>query len=428
MESPPEIRDLRDIPGWFPAIDQHVFEHFLARDSIVPHGDLVEVGVYLGKSAVLIGRFRAADETFTVCDLFGMPASENSNAVENSRLYATLDRQRFEQNYLALFDELPVVIQALSSTIVDHVAPGSARFVHIDASHLYEHVAIDVDSAHKILMPDGVVAFDDYRSTHTPGVSAAVWEAVFTKGLRPICVTPQKLYGTFGDPQPHQQRLQAWLKEEGRYFCEAQEVGRGQLVRIRPKQVAAKPDPTGRRPQEASRSDRRPRNRDPQTAYRGPARPFPQECAAVGAAQAEVCLRPIQEVTWFATRTAGKTRYDASRDRTDAMEVGIADAAERQNETRPAGESRLPPIAEPCAAADSPRPAPSRRPARIVDIRAAECRHAGVQRRGLPRRGGRKRPHAELSECRTHTRRRRIHRHLGRRCATSSPARTSESG
>jgi hypothetical protein len=152
-------------------------------------------------------------------------------------LYATLDRQKFEQNYLALFAELPVVVQAPSSTIVDHVKPGSARFVHIDASHLYEHVAVDVDSAQKMLIPDGVVAFDDYRSTHTPGVAAAVWEAVFTKGLRPICVTPQKLYGTFGDPVPHQRRLEAWLAGEGRFFWESQALAGRRLVRMRPKQA-----------------------------------------------------------------------------------------------------------------------------------------------------------------------------------------------
>jgi hypothetical protein len=136
-----------------------------------------------------------------------------------------------------------VVVQDLSSAIVDHVKPGSARFVHIDASHLYEHVAIDVDSAQKMLMPDGVVAFDDYRSTHTPGVAAAVWEAVFTKGLRPICVTPQKLYGTFGDPIPHQRRLEAWLTEEGRFFWESQALAGRRLIRMRPKQAPKRAEP-----------------------------------------------------------------------------------------------------------------------------------------------------------------------------------------
>jgi hypothetical protein len=42
-------------------------------------------------------------------------------------------------------------------------------------------------------------------------VSAAVWEAVFNKGLIPIAITTQKLYATFGDPAPHLERLTRWL-------------------------------------------------------------------------------------------------------------------------------------------------------------------------------------------------------------------------
>lgn len=229
----PRVTSLDDIPGWFQTLDQDLFAHFLGADAVVPRGDLVELGVYLGKSAVLVGRYKRPDETFTVCDLFGTPPSENTNRSENARLYKGLERQAFEHNYLALFDELPVIVQDFSSAIVDHVPPGRARFVHVDASHMYEHVAVDVESARTILQPDGVVVFDDYRSAHTPGVSAAVWEAVFTKGLHPICITVQKMYATFGDPRPHQERLEAWLKESGRYPWETQYVAGAPLVRLR---------------------------------------------------------------------------------------------------------------------------------------------------------------------------------------------------
>jgi hypothetical protein len=223
---------LDDIPGWFPGPDQRVFTHFLSPDAVVPRGDLVELGVYLGKSAVLMGDFKADDETFTVCDLFGASSGDDANDRENASSYRTLDRQSFERNYLALHDELPVVVQGLSSVIVDHVKPDTARFVHIDASHLYEHVAIDVESARHMLLPDGVVCFDDFRSPHTPGVAAAVWEAVWNKGLNIICVTSKKLYGTFGDPVPHQEKLREWLAGVDRLNSETQVIGDREIVRI----------------------------------------------------------------------------------------------------------------------------------------------------------------------------------------------------
>ena len=47
---------------------------------------------------------------------------------------------------------------------------------------------------------DGVVAFDDYRTAHAPGVAAASWGAVLNQGLRPFAVTARTMYGTWGDP------------------------------------------------------------------------------------------------------------------------------------------------------------------------------------------------------------------------------------
>jgi hypothetical protein len=231
-----QTQAIDNIPGWFPWLDQRVFEHFLDPCNAA-HGDLIELGVYLGKSAALIGRFQRADETFTVCDLFGDDAHDDPNRSENSRLYKDLTRQRFEQNYLALHSALPVIVQALSSTIVEHVRPHSVRFMHVDASHLYEHVAVDVISARALLQPDGVVVFDDYRSAHTPGVSAAVWEAIFTKGLQPICLTPQKLYATFGDAEPHQDRLETWLREWGGCHRETQQIAAAPVIRLIPQRT-----------------------------------------------------------------------------------------------------------------------------------------------------------------------------------------------
>lgn len=204
-------RVIEDIPGWFFPLDQRLFTHFLSAGASGIDGDLVELGAYLGKSAVLMGQFRRPHETFTVCDLFGAVPPDQANEAENRKSYTTLTVDGFRRNYLAFHSELPRIIQNVTSVIMEHVEPDSVRFVHVDASHLYEHVATDILSARDMLKEGGVVALDDYRSTHTPGVSAAVWEAVFSHGLVPICLTPTKLYGTFGDSEPHRRHLRRWL-------------------------------------------------------------------------------------------------------------------------------------------------------------------------------------------------------------------------
>ncbi|RKE19454.1 class I SAM-dependent methyltransferase [Streptomyces sp. TLI_171] len=192
-----------DVPGWFFRVDREVFAHLLSRQSSAGvAGDLLELGAYLGRSAILLGRHLQPGETFTVCDLFDLDAPDDDNSAEMSMSYReTLTRRAFESNYLAFHPELPVVVQAPTSVLADGRIPAdSCRFVHIDASHLYEHVAGDILVARDALAKNGVVALDDYRAPHTPGVAAAVWEAVFTLGLRPVLLTPEKFYGTWGDP------------------------------------------------------------------------------------------------------------------------------------------------------------------------------------------------------------------------------------
>ncbi|HEY8478546.1 MAG TPA: class I SAM-dependent methyltransferase [Spirillospora sp.] len=231
---PARPASLDDVKGWFPKIDQILFTWFLQRqDRLGEPGDLVELGTYLGKSAILIGDHLREGETFTVCDLFDSEASDDPNRAEMERSYSTLTRAAFEENYRAFHEEPPRIVQGPTSLILDHVEPESCRFVHVDASHLYEHVHRDIQAAHVMLRSGGLIVCDDYRSEHTPGVSAAVWEAVATDGLRPICVTPQKLYGTWGNAGPVQDDLLNWLEKREDLWHEVQQVAGRPLVRVK---------------------------------------------------------------------------------------------------------------------------------------------------------------------------------------------------
>ncbi|MEU5886581.1 class I SAM-dependent methyltransferase [Streptomyces sp. NPDC047461] len=226
--------ELGDVPGWFPPLDQVLFTWFLDRQRTRGFaGDLLELGAYMGKSAILLGRHLEEGERFTVCDLFGGDAPDGANKAETAKSYASLTRQAFERNYLSFHDTLPKVIEAPSSVISSEVAAGSCRFVHIDASHLYEHVRDDIGAAREILLPEGVVALDDFRSEHTPGVSVAAWEAVLNRGLRPICLSTQKLYGTWGDPSAVQEELLEMLRGRADCGVSVQHAAGHRLVRAR---------------------------------------------------------------------------------------------------------------------------------------------------------------------------------------------------
>ncbi|MEU5213323.1 class I SAM-dependent methyltransferase [Streptomyces sp. NPDC020742] len=246
-EQLPRPTRLAEVKGWFFTADQLLFDWFLAHQrGRSERGDLLELGAYLGKSAIFLGARLDAGERFTVCDLFDSPAEDASNSREMARSYATLTRRAFEANYLSFHEELPTIVQGLSSIVSDHVDPGSVRFAHIDASHLYEHVHGDILAVRELLTDEGVVVLDDFRAEHCPGVAAATWGAVATEGLRPICITGTKFYGTWGDPEPYRTALLEWIKARGGIWHEVQEVHGAPLVRLSAKGAEEPPHPVSR--------------------------------------------------------------------------------------------------------------------------------------------------------------------------------------
>ncbi len=240
-------RALDDVPGWFPALDQVLFDWLLDRQrSVGLRGDLLEVGVYMGKSAIFLGSRLQPGESYTVCDLFEGDAPDDANQAESRKSYGSLTRRAFEENYLSFHDELPRVLQGPSSIVPDEVAADSCRFVHVDGSHLYEHVHDDIGAAHDLLVPDGVVVLDDFRSEHTPGVSIAAWEAVLNRGLRPICLSTQKLYATWGDPEPVQEELLAMVRARTDCHLSVQQAAGHRIIRLKAKGTQAPPFPPSR--------------------------------------------------------------------------------------------------------------------------------------------------------------------------------------
>lgn len=230
---------LARIPGWLAVRDAELLRWVLADQTAQGlRGDLAELGVYLGKSACLIGDHVQEGEVFTVIDLFGAPADGAGNVGENADAYPDLTQAAFEAHYRSVHPGLPVVVRGPSSDIVRHARAGAHRFVHVDASHLYEHVRGDVAAARELLGADGVVVFDDFRNAHTPGVAAAVWQEVTLGELHVLALTENKLYAAWDDPGPRADRLARWLDEQG-WPWERQEISGRPVVRVGPQPGAS---------------------------------------------------------------------------------------------------------------------------------------------------------------------------------------------
>jgi predicted O-methyltransferase YrrM len=232
----PTVTSYQDIRGWFARTDYRMFRGLLAAQADSAPGDLVEIGAFMGKSAVVIGEHLRDGERFVVIDLFGdmsllgQSTGDEANRAENQQSYPRLTRERFEANYLALHDELPVVVQAPSDRIMEHVEPGTVRFVHVDASHLYEPVAEDCRSVKKMLRPGGVAAFDDWRNAKCPGVAAAIWESVATDGLVPFAVSRNKLYAVHDGADRAVESVRALVAQDPDWWVVAEHQIMGHTV------------------------------------------------------------------------------------------------------------------------------------------------------------------------------------------------------
>lgn len=304
----PPVKTMNDIPGWFYWADRAMFRAILEAQRDTAPGHLVELGTYMGKSSVVVGEFQRPDERFVVVDLFegvdvlGETEADRANLKESLQSYKSLTRQAFEHYYSAIRGDLPEVVAGMSSEIVDHIEPGTVRFMHIDASHLYEAVRVDVDSAFQLLRPGGVVVFDDIRSEHTPGVTAAAWEAVFRYGMIPIALTTQKLYAVFSEPEPARDAVRKLYETDERIWHEVQDIAGHPVARL------------GQSASSRRRDDEKKKSRQ----------------AAEQKAQEDAITRAREEAT-LAAEQANAAKVDAAR--TEAVEAYRRSVAQEQSET-----------------------------------------------------------------------------------------------
>lgn len=181
------------VDGWFFEADVELFSKLLAcQTAEAVRGDMLEIGAYQGKSAILLGYGLRDDEELVICDLFGAVMNHADIAQAPRREYSGLDQQQFLANWDRFHTRRPT-LEVCESSKLD-LGDRSLRFVHIDGCHGYQCVANDITLAVTHTARRGVIALDDYRGVETPGVAAAVWQAVGNGVLFPFAATYMKIY------------------------------------------------------------------------------------------------------------------------------------------------------------------------------------------------------------------------------------------
>lgn len=169
--------------------------------------NLLEIGAYRGRSAILLGYLRQPGELLFVCDTFddqpALAPESGGKWVDGKRSYPELTQKTFEDNFARFHAEAPVVLKCPSNALREAgLVAGPLRLVHVDGCFEPEVLAQDLDTVHALLAEGGVAIVEDDHSMHNPGVAPGVLAAIDAGEFRPLCMTPWKIYLTKGADGP----------------------------------------------------------------------------------------------------------------------------------------------------------------------------------------------------------------------------------
>lgn len=133
-----------------------------------PPGDLLEIGTYFGRSAMVMAWFVGPGERLVLCDAFEHETRDKYAATPTSTDVVSAIRRSTPR----LDPEMLVIHKGLSSSLV--LEPASRfRFVHIDGGHSTEEARGDLELVKPHIPVGGVIAVDDYDHPRWPGVHVA---------------------------------------------------------------------------------------------------------------------------------------------------------------------------------------------------------------------------------------------------------------
>ena len=157
---------LQEVEGWFFPGDVALFQ-ILA--SIQQHnlikGDLCELGVYKGKSLILLNCLRSSDQHLFAFDLFPFDTLEETKK--------NLVKWSGPEKVGSVDYVIGKSTEHTSSSLRKHFK-NRLRFLHIDAGHEYHEVLQSLYAFAPHLSDVGVIAMDDYQDREFPGIESAV--------------------------------------------------------------------------------------------------------------------------------------------------------------------------------------------------------------------------------------------------------------
>ena len=157
----------KEVEWWFYPIDIIVIYGILKELQNTIHGDICEIGVAYGKSAITLSKFKNTKDNLYLYDIFS----------EEVRLKALSNIEKF-----GISDNLIWRIQ--DTTLLQHdenLFDKPIKFLHIDGCHEHSAVLSDLQFFSKYMDDRGIIALDDFNDYEYPGVNSAAIEFSLSK-------------------------------------------------------------------------------------------------------------------------------------------------------------------------------------------------------------------------------------------------------
>lgn len=153
------------IPGWF-SLDAYVLM-CLYHQLALPPGDVLEIGVFQGLSAIGVAALRGPNRRFFAVDSFRAPILN----FEPQEI-----RERFFKHMREFYPTLDfmTLLETRSNALTAETFPTRFSLVHLDGDHTAEGVLHDLELSHAVLEPGGLLVMDDFYNPMFPGVSEAL--------------------------------------------------------------------------------------------------------------------------------------------------------------------------------------------------------------------------------------------------------------
>jgi predicted O-methyltransferase YrrM len=158
------------VPGMSSRFAAAICGHLIRRQiGLGVRGDVAEIGAFEGRFFIAMALGLAPGEFAVAIDPFTWPDERVLDRFLANCAAHALDRPRIEAWKIRSHAIAPATLRAKLPT-------GALRFIHIDGDHRDEDLAADLELAHAVLHPNGIIAVDDMLHPGYPTLVTAVFD------------------------------------------------------------------------------------------------------------------------------------------------------------------------------------------------------------------------------------------------------------